>query len=454
MTIAAFGTTLLPSGWVKGARLEVDERGRIAAVAEGSAGGEDIVLPGMPNLHSHSFQRAMAGLVETAGPGKDSFWTWRELMYRFVELFGPEDIEAIASQAFAEMLSAGYTSVAEFHYLHHAPDGRPYAARTELSDRIVAAARRTGIRLTLLPVFYAAGGFGGAPPSERQRRFLNDAEGFLSLVEDLQASYGDDPLIRIGIAPHSLRAAPPDALAEVVREARRMDPEMPIHIHIAEQRKEVEDCLAWSAARPVDWLFDHHEVDRHWCLIHATHMTAGETRRFAHSGAVAGLCPTTEANLGDGLFPAPSFLKQRGMIGVGSDSNVTIDPAEELRLLEYGQRLILRRRNVLAEGEGRSTGAAIHSAALRGGAAALGQPIGALSPGCYADFITLDGKAPTLAGASGDALLDAWIFSGGKSLVKSVTVGGREVVRGGRHIEGEAIAERYRKTLKKALNTR
>lgn len=445
---------LLPGGWTRNASFDVDGRGLIASVAEGKTGGTGIVLPGMPNLHSHSFQRAMAGLVETAGPGKDSFWTWRELMYRFVQLFGPEDIEAIASQAFAEMLCAGYTSVAEFHYLHHAPDGRPYAARTELSDRIVAAARRTGIRLTLLPVFYAAGGFGGALPSERQRRFLNDAESFLRLVEDLRAAYDEDPMIRIGIAPHSLRAAPPDALAEVIREARRIDGEMPIHIHIAEQRKEVEDCVAWSGARPVDWLFDHHEVDRHWCLVHATHMTAGETRRFARSGAVAGLCPTTEANLGDGLFRAPAFLRQGGVFGVGSDSNVTIDPAEELRLLEYGQRLLLRRRNVLAEGEGSSTGAALYKATLAGGAAALGHPIGALLPGHFADFVTLDDEAPTLTGASGDAVLDGWIFSGGKSLVRSVSVGGREVVQDGRHIEGESIAASYRQTLKKALAAR
>jgi formimidoylglutamate deiminase len=436
-------------------RLTLDEGGIIREVAaaaspEGATRLAGAVVPGMPNLHSHSFQRAMAGLAERAGPGEDSFWTWRELMYGLVAVLAPEDVAAIAAQLFLEMLRAGYTAVAEFHYLHHDRDGTPYAAPTELSDRVIDAARRVGIAITHLPVLYARGGFGDAPPGPRQSRFLNDGERFLRLVAELRARWREAPDVAIGIAPHSLRAVTPELLDEVLRGLGADAPEAPIHIHIAEQQKEVEDCLAWSGARPVAWLLDHAPVDRRWCLVHATHMDADETRRLAGAAAVAGLCPTTEANLGDGIFPAERFLNAGGIIGIGSDSHVAVDPAEELRLLEYGQRLTRQRRNLLADGPGRSTGARLYGAALAGGAAALGQPAGAIAPGCRADLVVLDTEAPSLAGKAGDALLDAWIFAGARA-VRTVLVGGRAVIRDGHHAEGEAIAAAFRRTMRRLL---
>ncbi|HEY9235403.1 MAG TPA: formimidoylglutamate deiminase, partial [Phenylobacterium sp.] len=340
-----FQTALLPAGWVRDVRLSV-ERGQIASVETGvPAGGSDVRAaigsPGLPNLHSHAFQRAMAGLTEVRGPEGDSFWTWRELMYRFVGKLSPDDVEAIAALAFAEMLEAGFTRVGEFHYLHHDTDGLPYADIAEMAARIAAAAEATGIGLTLLPVFYAHSGFGGAAPLESQKRFLNDIAGYGRLYEAARHAVRGLPDAVVGVAPHSLRAVTEAELAEVTR----LDG--PIHIHIAEQVKEVDDCLAWSGARPVEWLQDRFYPDRRWCLVHATHMTASERGRLAASGAAAGLCPITEANLGDGVFPAAAYLAEAGVFGVGSDSNVRIDAAEELRLLEYGQRLSERARNVL-----------------------------------------------------------------------------------------------------------
>jgi len=354
MTALWFETALLPDGWAKGVRLSVTG-GLIAAVETGVVArpGDErgaIGLPGVGNLHSHAFQRAMAGLAETRSPAGEDFWSWREVMYRFVGTLTPADVEAIAAQAYAEMLESGFTSVGEFHYLHNDIDGIPYADPAEMARRIAAAAEAAGIGLTLLPVFYAHGGFGGAALSGRQARFHCSFESFAQLHHHIKGALSHLPGARVGIAPHSLRAVTPDELAAILPLA----PNGPIHIHLAEQIAEVETCLAWSGARPVAWLLDHAEVDARWCLVHATHMDASETARLAASGATAGLCPITEADLGDGLFPAGPYLAAGGAFGVGSDSNVRIDLSEELRLLEWGQRLARRARGVAGSRAGRA----------------------------------------------------------------------------------------------------
>ncbi len=438
-----FMTALLPHGWHDNVRLTIDA-GRIAQIepeAHAAPGDERhaIGLPGLGNLHSHAFQRGMAGLAERRGSGDDSFWTWREVMYRFLERMGPDDLMAIAAQAYAEMLETGFTRVGEFHYLHHDPAGSAFADPAAMSVAIAQAAGETGIGLTLLPVFYAHGGFGGAAPNAGQRRFVNDLDSFATLRERAGQALAALPDAVLGLAPHSLRAATPAQIAALDAMAGRA----PIHIHIAEQTREVEDCLAWSGARPVEWLLDHAPVDRRWCLVHATHMTADETHALAQSGATAGLCPITEANLGDGLFPARDY---RGVWGVGSDSNVMIDASEELRLYEYGQRLHHRGRNILAAAPGASTGAALFGPSLAGGARALGTAAG-IAVGNSADLVSLDAGHPGLIARSGDALLDGWIFAAGRGAVDCVWRHGRKVVTGGRHIAREAIAARYRARL-------
>ena len=450
MTVYAFDRVLTPDGWLAPGRVEVGDDGRIAGVEAGERGERigGIALPGMPNLHSHAFQRAMAGLTERAGPGGDSFWTWREVMYGFVDRLDPDDAGAIAAQLYCEMLKAGYTAVAEFHYLHHAPDGSPYDDLAEMAERVTAAARRTGIALTLLPVLYDAGGFGGAPVGGAQRRFANDPDRLLRIVETMRRRHGAEPGFRIGLAPHSLRAVGRESLAEALAGLDSMDRGAPVHVHIAEQTKEVEDCIAWSGRRPVEWLLDAHDVGPRWCLVHATHMTEDETRALAGTGAVAGLCPTTEANLGDGLFPLEAYLGAGGRFGIGSDSHVSVSPVEELRWLEYGQRLTSRRRNVAAPPMG-STGVRLHAAALDGGARATAREAGAIEAGKTADIVTLDANHPLLAGKTGDAILDAWVFAGNANLVRHVMVGGRWIVRDGRHPEEDAIARTFVRTMER-----
>jgi formiminoglutamate deiminase len=443
-----FATALLPDGWARDVRITV-QGGLIAAVDAAVAPGADarhaIALPGLPNLHSHAFQRGMAGLAEVRGTSDDSFWTWREIMYRFVDRLTPDDLAAIAALAYAEMLESGFTRVGEFHYLHHDRDGRPFADPAAMSGAIVAAARETGIALTHLPVFYAHAGFGGSAPGDGQRRFIHDLDGFATLLDAARAEAATLPDAVVGIAPHSLRAVTPDELAVLVPLAGGA----PIHIHIAEQVREVEDCIAFIGARPVAWLLDHAPVGPDWCLVHATHMTEAETVALARSGAVAGLCPITEANLGDGLFPAEAFLAAGGRYGVGSDSNVRIDATEELRLLEYGQRLVRRGRNLLAEAGG-STGGALYRAALAGGAQALGAQVG-LRVGAPADIVSLDADHPSLATRSGDALLDGLLFAAGREAIDRVWRRGREVVTNGRHVARATIATRYRAALARLL---
>ncbi|MBB4192095.1 formiminoglutamate deiminase [Rhizobium aethiopicum] len=438
MTILHAETALTSQGWRKNVRLTLEE-GRIARVESdiaASSGDEchALIVPAMGNLHSHAFQRAMAGLAEVRGPANDSFWSWRTVMYKFALAMTPDHVEAVAGKLYAEMLEAGFSRVGEFHYLHHDKDGGAYANIAELAERIGAASEETGIGLTLLPVFYAHSGFGGAAPIEGQRRFINSLESFERLMDGCRVVTGRLDGAELGLAPHSLRAATPEELAKLVP----MAGDGPIHIHVAEQVKEVEDCIAWSGARPVEWLLDHVPVDQRWCFIHATHMTEDETRRMAKSEAVAGLCPITEANLGDGAFAAPLFLGEGGRYGIGSDSNVLISVPEELRQLEYSQRLALRARNVVAA-PGGSTALSLFTHALAGGGAALKAPAGIVE-GYHADLVSLDTSAvPYL---SGDQILDHWLFAGGVS-VDCVWARGRKQVEGGRHRERDAIDRRF-----------
>jgi formiminoglutamate deiminase len=422
-------TALLPDGWRHDVVVTV-EHGIVAAIEAAGAGPAErisgVTVPGLPNIHSHAFQRAMAGLTERRGTEADSFWTWRKQMYRFVERLTPDDLEAIAAMAYMEMLEAGFTSVAEFHYLHHQPDGRPYDNIAEMSERIVAAADSVGIGLCLLPVFYRQGGFLGKAPSDGQRRFLNTRDSYAKIMETKV------PGGEIGIAPHSLRAVTLDDLEW----AAKTYAGKPSHIHISEQTKEVDDCIAAHGKRPIALFFDTIDAGRNWTLIHATHADAGEIARMAKAKVVAGLCPITEANLGDGLFDMPAFLKQGGHFGVGSDSLVRISAADELRTLEYGQRLFHRQRNVLGDAT-RSTGRLLFEGALDGKALAVGQP---------ADFVVLDG-----GGHSGDAVLDSWIFTADNSAVRSVYRRGVPLVQQGRHKDRDAIAVRYRTVLDRLL---
>ena len=442
-----FAQALLEDGWAKGVRLHLKD-GRIAKVETGVAPApadepHAIGLPGMGNVHSHAFQRAMAGLTEWRGDSSDNFWSWRERMYAFLDRIGPDEMQAIAALAYMEMLEAGYTRVGEFHYVHNDPTGIPYADPAEIAGRMVAAAQATGLGLTMLPVFYAHADFGGLPPKPGQRRFISDLDGFHRLVEACRGlTRYDDALT--GVAPHSLRAVTAEELAVVVGLAGSG----PIHIHAAEQVREVEASLAFCGQGPVEWLLDHADIDARWCLIHATHMTPEETQRLAASGAVAGLCPLTEANLGDGIFPARDYLAAGGAFGIGSDSLISVSVTEELRLLEYAQRFQHRARNVLAMGPSRSTGATLFQGAVSGGARALGAP-GHLTAGRPADIVSLDPNHPNLFGRQGDDILDSYIFAGSQGAVDGVWRYGRKWVTGGRHKDRDAIVAAYRRTFER-----
>jgi formiminoglutamate deiminase len=447
-----FESALLPSGWARGVRLDASA-GRIVQLdtdtrPQPADERHAIALPGLPNVHSHAFQRGLAGLTERRGAGEDSFWSWRELMYRFVERIGPEELEAISALCFAEMLEGGFTHVGEFHYLHHDCDGKPFADPGELASRIVAAAAQSGIGLTLLPVFYAHGGFGGAAPSARQKRFVTDVQGFARLLEACRRALRPLAGAAVGVAPHSLRAVTPQELAGIVQLGKGGV----VHIHIAEQLREVEECQAWSGKRPIEWLLDFQPPDTRWCLVHATHATAAELAGIAAAGAVAGLCPITESSLGDGIFPAAEFRNHLGRIGVGSDSNIMLDAATELRTLEYSQRLAHRARNVLAAGADASTGRTLFEAALAGGWQALHgdarTPQG-LCVGASLDLVTLDRDHPLLLERSADEILDSWIFAGGAELIDCVWRAGERVVSGGRHRDRDALIARYSRALQR-----
>ena len=438
---------LLAEGWAENVRVAIDA-GHISAVTTGASPQPNdtcvsALLPALSNLHSHAFQRAMAGMTEHRLAGRDSFWTWRDLMYRFTACLTPEQIEAIAALVFMEMQEAGFAAVGEFHYLHHQPGGAPYANVAELSTRIFAAAGQTGIGLTHLPVLYSYGGAGGLPLAEGQRRFGNDVDGFARLLDAVRHSAKGLPAdTRVGIAPHSLRATNPVDLARVLPLAAGN----PVHIHAAEQPKEVADVAAWLGARPVEWLLANAPVGPDWCLIHATHMTPHETAALAKTAAVAGLCPTTEANLGDGPFNGPGWLASGGAYGIGSDSNVRISLTEELRTLEYSQRLRDLSRNVMVRDQG-SVGQAIYLAAAQGGAQALGRKAGQIAAGQLADLVAIDLLHPSLCALRPDQILDGLVFAAPDTVVTDLWSAGRHQVRQGRHIHRDAIVAGWRKAV-------
>jgi formimidoylglutamate deiminase len=438
---------LLAGGWERDVLLEWDVRGDLTKVAPEASpplgvARVDYVLPGMINLHSHAFQRAIGGLTERAGSGPDSFWTWRDLMYRVANRITPEQMEAVAAQLYAECLRHGYTAVCEFHYVQRAPGGHPYGHPAETAQRIAQAARESGIGLTLLPVMYAYAGFNDTPLRQDQERFRTDPAQVLRIVEALEPLRG--PQLEVGAAPHSLRAASGSQLRDLVA---GMPAGRPLHIHIAEQQLEVQQCLDATGSRPVDYLMREVEVDRRWCLVHATHLSESETAALAASGAVAGLCPTTEANLGDGLFPLAPYIAAGGVFGIGSDSHVSQSAVEELRWLEYGQRLAQQQRNIAVDAGrdegGRDVGTYLWRQALRGGAQAAGRAVGSLAAGRRADLLVLDSAHPNLDGVDSHEVLGRFLFCGNDNLVRDVLAGGRWVVRGGRHAGQDAIARRY-----------
>ena len=440
---------LLPTGWAKNVLLTWDDAGQLtdlrpgATPPQGTHKATGPLIPGMPNLHSHAFQRAFAGLTEYRAEAQDSFWSWRTLMYRFAARLGPQQMEAIATWLYAEMLEAGYTSVCEFQYVHHEADGRPYADDATLSLALLRAAHTAGIGLTLLPVLYQTSGFGGLAPSEGQRRFIRSTDSMLRLLEALKPAC-DAQGVRLGLAPHSLRAVPPDALRDALAGLDALDRSAPIHIHIAEQTAEVDACIAWSGQRPVAWLLDHAAVDARWCLVHATHMDADEYARGARSGAVAGLCPSTEANLGDGLFDFSAWRSHGGAWGLGSDSHACVNAAEELLLLEYGQRLITRQRNVGASAAQAQVATALTLAAVQGGAQAAGRAVGGLAVGRQADFVVLDANHVALQGLGPADMLSAHVFASHRtSAIDAVWVGGRQRVAAGRHALHDVAAASF-----------
>jgi formimidoylglutamate deiminase len=440
---------LLPQGWSRNVLIEWNAAGKLVSVTSDTTAPVGVehaagpVIPGLPNLHSHAFQRAFSGLTEYRAEQQDSFWSWRTLMYRFASRLTPENLEAIATWLYIEMLEAGYTSVCEFHYVHHDLDGTPYADDATLALCLLRAAQRAGIGLTLLPVLYQTSGFGGTPPGQGQRRFIRSTDSMLKLLQRLKPEC-DAAGARLGLAPHSLRAVPPDSLREVLAGFEQLDPRAPIHIHIAEQTREVDDCLAWSGQRPVQWLLDHVKVDARWCLVHATHMTFDETMRAAQTGAIAGLCPTTEANLGDGIFDLPAWLAAGGRWGIGSDSHACVNAAEELMVLEYGQRLLRRQRNVLATIEQPQVGTAMTLQAVTGGAQASGQAVDGLAPGRRADFVILDPRHVALSGLPAPEMLSAHVFASNRtSAITAVWVAGRQQVAASRHALHDAAASDF-----------
>ncbi|MBY4897247.1 formimidoylglutamate deiminase [Cupriavidus sp. AU9028] len=432
------GDALLPDGWARNVLLRWDAKGMLTAVTPDTMPTSEVpraagpVLPGMVNLHSHAFQRGFAGLTEFRSAEDDSFWSWRALMYRFAQRLSPDTLEAIATYLYIEMLRAGYTSVCEFHYVHHQPDGKSYADPGEMSLRLLRAAEKTGIGITLLPVLYQTSGFGQKGVLDEQRRFVYRTDAVLALLQRLgKQCHGN---ARLGLAPHSLRAVPLDSLREALDGLAALDAQAPVHIHIAEQQQEVNQCLAWTGTRPVAWLLDHVDVDARWCLVHATHMDWDERRRLAASGAVAGICPTTEANLGDGVFEASPYLEQGGWWGIGSDSHASVSVTEELRLFEYGQRLGLQRRNVLASDAHGQVADRLYLGASAGGARASGRPVAGLRAGQQADFVVLDGRHPSLAGLQAPQALATHVFANqGHETLAEVRCAGLPLVRAGRH---------------------
>ncbi len=452
--IAVFGECVwLPGGWAKDVTIKINASGTITSVEENTSFEPALMarlpgpaMPGMPNLHSHAHQRAMAGLGEfrASGPeSEDSFWTWRDVMHRFAEVLTPEILEAVATQLYVEMVKAGYTAVCEFHYMHHDQGGAPYGNPAEMAMALIRAATRAGIGITLLPVLYENGGYAGTQPNAGQRRFISTPEQLLDIIGAVHKIHHADPQVRVGFAPHSPRQVTEEGMRAVYDGVTSLAKDAPIHIHIAEQEKDVTESVEHTGERPVEWVLSHFDVDTRWCLIHATHLVDEEVSAMAASRCIAGLCPTTEANLGDGLFPLLPYLAQGGRIGIGSDSHISVSVIEELRWLEYGQRLIKRRRNLAAAGPGGATGVRLYKESLKGGAQASGRPIGSIAKGKRADFVVLDMDHPILVGRSGDRLVDSYIFSGNSSQIQEVWIGGKRQVAGGRHIREQDTLDTY-----------
>lgn len=443
----------LATGWARNVAISIDSIGDITRIERDAVFETELmarlpgpVIPGMPNLHSHAHQRAMAGLSEFRASGagdEDSFWTWRDVMHRFAEVVTPHILEVVAAQLYVEMVKAGYTSVCEFHYMHHDVGGTPYGDPAEMSMALIRAAKRAGIGITLLPVLYSQGGYGGRAANPGQRRFISDPALLLRIIERVRAVYAGDPQVCVGVAPHSPRQVTEQSMRTVLDGLTAMDASAPVHIHIAEQENDVTESIEQTGKRPVEWLFAHFDVGPRWCLVHATHLTEAERTMIAKSGAVAGLCPTTEANLGDGIFPFVSYLADGGRFGIGSDSHISVSVIEELRWLEYGQRLIARRRNLAAAGPGGATGVRLYADALMGGAQASGRPLGGIGVGHRADFVVLDPDNPNLIGRTEARLIDSLVFAGNAPSALEVWVGGKRQVAGGRHIREQDTLDSF-----------
>ncbi len=448
---------LLADGWAENVAIDIAPDGNIAEVAVGVTDPDaerlsGHLVPGMIDLHSHAFQRAMAGLAQDRPAGRADFWSWRQRMYGIARRFTPEDLWAVAAALYVDLLKGGYTTVVEFHYLHGPPEGGTYDDPAVMCFALHEAAQEAGIALTLAPVWYARPGIGDEEPTPAQQRFIQPLADFADIVDRVDRLFRDDRDRRIAAAAHSLRAVPPERLAAFAAEIDARDPQAPLHIHVAEQPREVADCLAAYGARPVELLADHVALGPRWCLVHATHISDDERRRMVSSGAVAGLCPSTEADLGDGLFPFADYWREEGVFGVGSDANLLTDAAGELRLLEYGQRLQRVRRLIATRPGEPHCGAALYRAALAGGARAAGRPVGRIAPGFRADLVHLDGDHPLLAGRRGDAVLDTLVFAGGSgAFVRDVMVGGLWRVRDGVHADEERARRGLAETVTRLL---
>jgi formimidoylglutamate deiminase len=437
----------LPTGWANNVQITVDDAGYITHIVPDSAlhhEGHDVdsingfVIPAMTNVHSHAFQRVMAGFAEVAGDPQDSFWTWREQMYRMVGVLTPDQVEAVATYLYIDMLKGGYTQVGEFHYLHHDPLGQPYPD-DEMLQALMNAASNVGIGQTMLPVLYRYSGFGSQPAQLGQRRFIQSVEQYLQQLQNLKLRVESEPLLNYGLCFHSLRAVSEEDIKQVLAAA---DKTVPIHIHIAEQLKEVNDCVAWSGQRPVEWLLDHIGIDHRWCLVHATHMDPNELTTAAQHGATIGICPSTEANLGDGIFDADVYIQQAGSWGIGSDSHVSLSAVEELRWLEYGQRLRDQKRNRLVTEQQKSVADLLWQQAAVGGAQACGVKLGELTIGKRADWLVLDDPA-WFAGCTDQQLMNRWVFAGKTEHIRDVYVAGQCVISQGKHVLDSLSQQRF-----------
>ncbi len=445
--------------WLENVTIDVDDKGMISSVSTDMS--EDVrpcddalildgyVIPAMPNVHSHAFQRAMAGHAEKiTRKGQDSFWTWRQLMYAFVDHLTPEDVESIAAWLYVEMLKSGYGWVGEFHYLHHDTNGKPHANSNAMLQAHISAAKQSGIGLTMIPSLYSHANFGGVQHEHGQRRFINTVDTYGTLLDHAlseQSRTAPQGRLKTAMSFHSLRAVTQPQMEALIPAY----PDLNIHMHIAEQEKEVQDSLNWSGKRPAEWLFDTIDVDSKWTLIHATHLNDQERGAIAKSGAIIGFCPTTEANLGDGIFPLQPYIAEGGSFAIGTDSHISIDPVEELRMIEYAQRLTHRRRSLSASDVHRSPALYLYSQALKGGASSMDAPIGAIAVGRFADFVVLDADAPCFDGCAVDDVFDRYVFARQERCVHSVICAGTLMVQNGRHVHEDALRARYKKTLEK-----